>query len=91
MHRLIPSDEEYDDQGARAQGRSFWNAGDEEARLLKLISPGRFYRYFEEMVAISEVGRPDPKLAAPIRERHQLLEVDSTSIPKLIAEHRLNT
>ena len=74
----------------RGQWHTFWNAGDEEARLLELISPGRFYTYFEEMVAISGGGRPDPKLAAPIRERYEL-EVDPTSVPKLIAEHRLRT
>ena len=28
---------------------SFWNAGDEPARLLELISPAGFERYFEEL------------------------------------------
>jgi mannose-6-phosphate isomerase-like protein (cupin superfamily) len=72
----------------REQWHTFWNATDEETRLLEIISPPGFDRYFEEMVKISAGGRPDPELAAPIRERHGL-EVDMSSVPKLTAEHNV--
>jgi len=72
----------------RDQWHTFWNAADEETRLLEIISPAGFDKYFEEMIAISKGGRPDPALAAPIRERHGL-EVDSSSVPTLIAEHNV--
>lgn len=70
----------------RDQWHTFWNDSDEETRLLELISPGGFDHYFEDMVEISAAGRPDPALAAPIRERHGL-EVDMSSVPTLTAEH----
>jgi quercetin dioxygenase-like cupin family protein len=39
---------------------AFWNAGDEPARLLELISPAGFERYFEEMAPhMSGEGPPD--------------------------------
>lgn len=72
----------------RGQWHTFWNTGDEEARLLEIISPAGFEHYFEEMVRISGGGRPDPALAAPIRQRHGL-EVDPGSIARLVAEHKI--
>src|SRR5579864_5466369 len=34
----------------RGQWHTFWNAGDEEASLLEIISPAGFERYFEELI-----------------------------------------
>ena len=73
----------------RDQWHTFWNAGDTEARLLEIISPAGFEQYFEEMVAISGGGRPDPQLAAPIRERYRL-DVDMASVAALVAEHKIS-
>lgn len=70
----------------RGQWHTFWNDSDEETRLLELISPGGLDHYFEDMVRISAGGRPDPALAAPIRERYGL-DVDMSSVPTLTAEH----
>ena len=33
----------------RGQWHTFWNAGDEPARLLEIISPAGFGRYFAEL------------------------------------------
>lgn len=71
------------------QWHTFWNDRDDEARLLEIISPAGFEHYFEEMVALAAGGRPDPVLAVPIRERYGL-EVDPSSIAKLIAEHKIS-
>lgn len=42
----------------RGVPHAFWNAGDEEVRLLELISPGGFDRYFSEVVTLLAGGGP---------------------------------
>ena len=47
---------------------AFWNAGDEPARLLELISPAGFERYFEELAPhLSGSGPPDVEALAEIQ------------------------
>ena len=68
---------------------SFWNAGDEPARLLELISPAGFERYFEELAPhLSGGGPPDVEALGEIRGRYGL-EVDMDSIGPLMQEHGL--
>src|SRR5829696_7422099 len=50
----------------RGQWHTFWNAGDEPARLLELISPAGFEQYFRELA---------PLLAAPERDDAAIGEV----------------
>ena len=73
----------------RGQWHTFWNAGDEDARILELISPAGFERYFEELVDLLQAGPPDPAALATIAERHGL-EVDLESIPRLTREYGLH-
>lgn len=35
---------------------AFWNAGEEEVRLLEIISPGGFERYFAEIAPLLAAG-----------------------------------
>ena len=70
----------------RNEWHTFWNAGDSEARVLEIISPAGFERYFEELVALFGGGRPPQEALAEIRNRYGL-ETDPTSIPALIEEH----
>ena len=74
----------------RGQWHTFWNAGDEPARILELISPAGFERYFEQMVDILErsVGAPDPGELGAIAAQHGL-EVDRDSIPRLTEQYGL--
>jgi mannose-6-phosphate isomerase-like protein (cupin superfamily) len=73
----------------RAQWHTFWNDGDEPARILEIISPAGFERYFDEMVDLLErPGRPDPSELGAIAARHGL-EVDRDSIPRLTEEYGL--
>ncbi len=74
----------------RSQWHTFWNAGDEPARILEMISPAGFERYFEQMVDVLEasVGAPDPSELGAIAEQHGL-EVDRESIPRLTARYGL--
>jgi mannose-6-phosphate isomerase-like protein (cupin superfamily) len=74
----------------RGQWHTFWNDGAEPARILELISPAGFERYFEEMVDLLERGGPpDPSALAAIAARYEL-EVDRDSIPRLTQEHGLH-
>ena len=73
----------------RGQWHTFWNAGDERARILEFISPGGFEGYFErlsELVAAG--GPPDPAKIAEIAAAYDL-ELDPDSIPRLCAEYGL--
>jgi mannose-6-phosphate isomerase-like protein (cupin superfamily) len=70
----------------RGQWHSFWNAGDEPCRILEIISPGGFERYFEELVDLG--ARPAPEAVAEIAARYGL-EFDMASIPALCERHGL--
>jgi quercetin dioxygenase-like cupin family protein len=72
----------------RGQWHTFWNAGDEEASLLEIISPAGFEKYFEELIDLFPDGKPDPGKAAPIAKRYGL-ELDPSTIRALCAEHGL--
>ncbi len=58
---------------------AFWNAGDEEVRLLELISPGGFDRYFADMAPLlAAEGPPDFEALAGIQARYRLtMDFDS--------------
>jgi mannose-6-phosphate isomerase-like protein (cupin superfamily) len=70
----------------RGEWHAFWNAGDEPCRILEIISPGGFERYFEELVDLGE--RPTPEAVAEIAARYGL-EFDFASIPALCERHGL--
>ena len=65
----------------RGQWHTFWNAGDTPCRILEIIAPGGFERFFEELAA--GVGSPDD-----IGARYGL-ELDPESVPRLCEEHGL--
>jgi len=72
----------------RAVRHAFWNAGDEPARLLEIISPAGFENYFREMsVALAAVPRDEAAVAA-VAARYQL-DIDFATIPMLAARHNL--
>jgi quercetin dioxygenase-like cupin family protein len=70
----------------RGQWHTFWNAGDGPARVLEIISPSGFERYFREMVALPQDATPADRAAIAAR---YALDVDPQSIPHLIAEYGL--
>ena len=67
----------------RNQWHTFWNAGDEPARLLEIISPAGFERFFAELVELGGVTQADPETLASLCERYEL-EMDPSSVPELI-------
>jgi quercetin dioxygenase-like cupin family protein len=68
----------------RGQWHTFWNAGDDPASLIEIISPAGFETYFEELLELVAGGKPDPARIAPIARRYGL-EIDPASIPDLCA------
>lgn len=70
----------------RDQWHTFWNAGDEPARILEVISPAGFERFFKEIVDLPPTAGPDERAAVGARYG---LEFDFDSIARLIDEHGL--
>jgi hypothetical protein len=68
----------------RAQWHTFWNAGDQQCRILEIISPGGFEHCFDTM------GSPDfdPQQLEDIAAGYGL-ELQLDSIPHLCAQHGL--
>ncbi len=68
---------------------AFWNPGDEPARLLELISPAGFERYFEELAPhLAGDGPPDVEALGEIQARYGL-SMDMDSRESLMKEHGL--
>jgi quercetin dioxygenase-like cupin family protein len=67
----------------RGQWHTFWNAGDEPARLLEIISPTGFEGFFEELVKLGGVTQAEPEQLAELSARYEL-ELDPASIPGLV-------
>jgi quercetin dioxygenase-like cupin family protein len=71
----------------RGQWHTFWNDGGEPARILEMISPAGFERYFDEMVELlQQPGRPEAGALAALAARYEL-EVDPESIPHLTRKY----
>ena len=67
----------------RGQWHTFWNAGDEPCRILEVISPAGFERFFEELVDLGGVGAADPDVLGELCARYAL-EMQPDSVPELI-------
>jgi mannose-6-phosphate isomerase-like protein (cupin superfamily) len=67
----------------RKQWHTFWNAGDEPARVLEIISPAGFERFFNELVDLGGVTQADPQTLADLCGRYEL-EMDPESVPELV-------
>ena len=67
----------------RGQWHTFWNAGDKPARLLEIISPSGFERFFAELVELGGVGSAPPEGLAALCGRYEL-EMDPETVPGLL-------
>jgi mannose-6-phosphate isomerase-like protein (cupin superfamily) len=69
---------------------AFWNAGDEPARLLELISPAGFENYFRELgPLLAGGGPPDFEALGELQARYSL-SMDPSTAPPLMADHGLD-
>ena len=67
----------------RNQWHTFWNAGEEPARILEIISPAGFERFFAELVQLGGLTRADPQALSDLCARYEV-EVDPDSVPGLV-------
>jgi mannose-6-phosphate isomerase-like protein (cupin superfamily) len=67
----------------RDQWHTFWNAGDEPCRILEIISPAGFERFFQELVAVGGAVQADPETLAQLCGRYGL-EMQPDSVPGLL-------
>ena len=72
----------------RNQWHTFWNADDKPARLLEIISPAGFERYFVELVEMGGSRVAPPEALRSLGERYSL-EVNPQSIPELLERFHL--
>jgi mannose-6-phosphate isomerase-like protein (cupin superfamily) len=68
----------------RGQWHTFWNAGDEPCRILEIIAPAGFERFFAELVAMGGVASSDPDAVGALCARYEL-EMQPASVPGLVA------
>jgi mannose-6-phosphate isomerase-like protein (cupin superfamily) len=72
----------------RGQWHTFWNAGDTPARILEIISPAGFERFFEELTVLEAAGSAAPGDVVALADRYGC-ELDPSTVPGLLAQHRL--
>lgn len=67
----------------RQQWHTFWNAGDQPARILEIISPAGFEKFFREVIELGGITVAQPQVLAELCGRYEL-ELDLGSIPGLV-------
>jgi mannose-6-phosphate isomerase-like protein (cupin superfamily) len=67
----------------RGEWHTFWNAGDDPCRILEIIAPAGFERFFAELADLVGAAEADPAPFGEICERFAL-EMDLESVPDLI-------
>lgn len=68
----------------RGELHSMWNAGAVPARMIEIMSPAGFERYFVELAeAVAAAGGPAPDVIAPVAERYGL-SFDYGEVPDLV-------
>jgi mannose-6-phosphate isomerase-like protein (cupin superfamily) len=88
MGALLGDDVVYAEAGdyvykPRNQWHTFWNAGDEPAYILEIISPAGFERFFEELVDMGGVANADPETLVELAARYGH-EFQLDSVPELV-------
>src|SRR4030088_278782 len=72
----------------RGQWHTFWNAGDSPARILEIISPAGFEKFFDTVTELAGRGELNPARMASLAAEYGT-EVDLSSVPGLVAAHGL--
>jgi len=72
----------------RGVAHAFWNAEDEPARLLEIISPAGFENYFRELAPLLAATDRDEAAIGEVVSRYDL-DIDFDSIPTLAERHSL--
>lgn len=67
----------------RGQWHTFWNASDQPTRVLEIISPAGFERFFERLSDMGGVTEVTPEALGSLCEEYAL-EMDPGSVPGLL-------
>lgn len=67
----------------RNQWHTFWNAGDQPCRILEIISPAGFERFFRELIDLGGVTAASPEQFGELCGRYEL-DMQPDSVPELL-------
>lgn len=73
----------------RGEVHAMWNAGSTPARMIEVISPAGFERFFREFVEMSAAGRPSREEIRRLGERYELPFAQPDWLPDVIARYDL--
>lgn len=73
----------------RAEVHAMWNAGSTPARMIEVIAPAGFERFFREFVEMTAAGSPNPDEIGRLAERYQLPFARPAWLPDVIARYNL--
>lgn len=74
----------------RGELHTMWNAGPVEARMIEIITPAGFERFFLELADMCQTGAPDPVELETLARGYGLF-FDPTWVPELMNAHHLNS
>jgi quercetin dioxygenase-like cupin family protein len=73
----------------RGEVHAMWNAGSSPARMIEVISPAGFERFFRELSDMTALGAPDPASIAALAVQYQLPFAEPDWLPDVIARYKL--
>ena len=73
----------------RGEVHAMWNAGSVPARMIEIITPAGFERFFAELADMTAVGRPNPADVVALAGRYELPMVRPSWLPDVIARYDL--
>jgi quercetin dioxygenase-like cupin family protein len=73
----------------RGQVHAMWNAGSVPARMIEVITPAGFERFFRGLVEMTDVGRPDPEAVSILAARYGLPLAEPDWLPDVIERYGL--
>jgi quercetin dioxygenase-like cupin family protein len=74
----------------RGELHTMWNAGPVEARMIEIITPAGFERFFFELAEMIQAGPPDPAVLEQLATTYGLF-FDPTWVPELMEKYGLNS
>jgi gentisate 1,2-dioxygenase len=67
----------------RGEWHTFWNAGDEPCRILEIIAPAGFERFFAELSDLGGAANANPEVLGELCQRYAL-DMDPSSVPGIV-------
>jgi quercetin dioxygenase-like cupin family protein len=74
----------------RGELHTMWNAGDVEARMIEVITPAGFERFFTGLADLVDSGGAGPETLAPLAAEYGLF-LDPTWVPELMEKYGLDS